>query len=122
MKPGFSVQIEQLRHGLPLFSLKLVGVFFLVFVAKGHTASLAQDLNSKSQEIRDAAAKLLRQTYSPPPRTNWDRLLNSLKLGTSETNVMDQLRSMNLRFDGGAGSGNTITELCRLDDLWILEC
>jgi hypothetical protein len=35
-------------------------------------ASPQSDLGSPSQKVRDAAAKILRETYVPPSRTNWD--------------------------------------------------
>ena len=45
------------------------------------------DLESRSQEIRDAAAKILRDTYSPPSSNRWSALLESIKVGDHKTNV-----------------------------------
>ena len=85
-------------------------------------ASPVSDLSSPSQATRDAAAAILRSSYFPPSRTNWDPLINSLKVGSSKTNVMARLQALNLHSAGGVGSGNTETEFFPLDDFWSLEC
>jgi hypothetical protein len=84
-------------------------------------ASPTSDLSSPSQETRDAAAKILRSTYSPSPRTNWDSLVASIKVGENKTNVIEMLRRLNIKCEGGAGTGTFESRLFRLDDLWILE-
>lgn len=98
-----------------------VAILFVSCVG-GFSATLIDDLGSSSQKKRDAAAKSLRATYIAPPRTNWDSLLSALKVGTPKTNVLEELRLLKLSSDGGVGSGNTETEVYRLDDLWTLEC
>jgi hypothetical protein len=80
------------------------------------------ELASLSQETRDSAAAILRQSYTAPPATNWDTLISSLKLGSRRTNVLNQLVSLKLQPEGGIGSGNTDTVLYRLDSSWVLEC
>ena len=85
-------------------------------------ASPTSDLASPNQEVRDAAAKILRATYVMPPQTNWDYLVNKLTLGTPMTNVLEILGQYTNNIAGGFGSGATETERYRLDDLWILEC
>jgi hypothetical protein len=85
-------------------------------------ASPVGDLNSPSQQTRDAAANALRQTYAPPPSTNWSALVRALKLGSAQTAIEAQLRSSNLVSGGGTGSGSTEVSLYRLDDLWMLAC
>lgn len=85
-------------------------------------ASSVEDLSSPSQETRDAAAKILRATYTPPPRTNWDLVVSTFKIGSSKTNILAQLHSLNLHAGGGVGSGNTETETYPLDDYWTLKC
>jgi hypothetical protein len=80
------------------------------------------DLGSPSQERRDAAAKILRKTYTPPPRKNWDALVRTLQLGTPQTNIEARLRSSNLVSGMEWGSGITHVKNYRLDTLWILEC
>jgi hypothetical protein len=85
-------------------------------------ASPVADLSSPLQETRDAAAKILRATYTPPPRTNWDKLVSTLKIGSPKTNILAQLQSLNLHIGGGVGSGNTETQTYPLDEFWLLEC
>jgi hypothetical protein len=85
-------------------------------------ASPIADLSSPSQEKRDAAAKILRATYVPASRTNWDLLVSSLQVGSPKTKILAQLQSLNLRIGGGVGSGNTEIETYPLDEFWSLEC
>ena len=82
----------------------------------------SSDLASPSQAVRDAAAKILRATYTPPARTNWDLLIAQLKSGAPKTNVLELIRPYNLGLEGGVGSGYAESERYRLDDLWLLEC
>ena len=83
------------------------------------SASPLDDLSSPSQETRDAAAKTLRETYQPPPATNWNSLLKALELGTKRSVIEAQLRSSNLVVGGGVGIGKIVYGL---DDRWALEC
>src|SRR5690349_3794014 len=76
--------------------------------------SAVDDLASPSRETRDAAAKLLRKTYKMLARTNWNALLDSLKVGSSQTAVEAQLRSSNFIAEGEMGSGNAEVKLYRL--------
>jgi hypothetical protein len=85
-------------------------------------ASPSSDLGSPSQEVRDAAAKILRATYTPPSRTNWDSVIASIKVGTPKTNVLELLRTFNAQPEGCGGGGGIENELYRLDELWLLEC
>src|ERR1043165_744903 len=80
------------------------------------------ELSSTNQEARDAAAKILRETYIPPSRTNWDSLVASLKVGMSKSNILQLLKPVVVRPEGGGGSGTFEAQQFRLDDLWILEC
>lgn len=102
--------------------IRIAITFLFLSCAGVLSATPVADLASPSQNIRDSAAKIVRATYSPHSRTNWDSLVSALKIGSSETNVQAQLQSLNLHSGGGAGSGNTETETYRLDDLWLLEC
>ena len=87
-------------------------------------ASPIDDLASPSQETRDAAAKILRTTYVPPSKTNWDALLSQLKVGDNMTNVEKLLHEYNAEPSSEIGNktGKTGYSGYRLDDLWMLKC
>ena len=85
-------------------------------------ASPEGDLASPFQEKRDEAAKILRATYVPAPRSKWDSLMSNLKLGSAKTNVLQVLGTYTNNIAGGGGSGATEMERYGLDDLWLLEC
>jgi hypothetical protein len=99
-----------------------VGIIVTLCCTEWLGASLVDDLASTSQETRDKAAKILREMYVSPSRTNWDGVVNALKLGTPQTLIEQQLSSSNLVSAGGLSSGNTEVKSYRLDDLWILDC
>jgi len=99
-----------------------IGAFVFFCSANIVQASPLTDLSSPSQEARDLAAKILRATYTPPSRTNWDALASTFKVGSPKTNIQAQLQSLNLHLGGGVGSGNTEVVTYPLDDYWSLEC
>jgi hypothetical protein len=104
-------------------SLVLPGLVVLILLATAlHASSAIPDLSSPLQAERDAAARVLRETYVPPPRTNWTSLVAMLQPGMSETNVLAKLRSLNFRSDGGYGRSGVDIKTFRLDDLWVLAC
>lgn len=105
-----------------MIAARFIGLIVLCGSACGLAASPRSDLSSTNQETRDAAAKILREIYTPPPRTNWDALVASLKVGTSETNILQLLKPVIVRPEGGGGSGTFEAKQFRLDDWWMLEC
>ncbi|MDB6110413.1 MAG: hypothetical protein JWR69_2163 [Pedosphaera sp.] len=105
-----------------MISTRLLGLLMFCCSVSGLSASPRSDLSSTNQETREAAAKILRATYTPPPRTKWDALVASLKIGASKTNVLSLIRPFIVHSQGGAGSGTFEACQYRLDDLWILEC
>src|SRR5262245_30822924 len=97
---------------------------FIVLVALGSSicglsASRRSDLSSTNQRTRDAAAKIIRATYVTPPRTNWDSLIASLKIGSSKTNITRLLQPVIVRTEGGGASGTFEAQQFRLDDAWM---
>lgn len=80
------------------------------------------DLSSPSQEVRDAAAKVLRESWTEPSSNKWNSLLGKLKVGMPRSRVMEILgpHTNNLLLDGG--SCGFVAERCRLDDYWVLTC
>jgi hypothetical protein len=102
-----------------------VKIFFAALVAiygRNLIASPIDDLASPLQETRDAAAKMLRTTYIPISRTNWDSVVASIKTGDKKTNVLELLRPFKVTLQGGFGGGGTYSESYRLDDNWLLTC
>lgn len=85
-------------------------------------ASPVSELSSPSQAVRDAAAKILRETFKPPARTNWNQLVKSLKPGMARSNVLKLLAPKIRSSENGGGTAETESEVYRLDDLWIIQC
>jgi hypothetical protein len=104
---------------MPVVVMLLLGLWRCSLILH---ASPIDDLASPSQGVRDAAANILRETYSPPPRTNWDALISALKLGTPQSVIESQLRSSNFAVSGSTSFGSTDVKWYRLDDLWVLHC
>jgi hypothetical protein len=105
-----------------MITARFLGLILLCCSVCELGASPISDLCSTNQTVRDAAAKILRETYVPPARTNWDSLVASLKVGMSKSNVLQLLKPVIVRSEGAAGSGTFEAEQFRLDDVWILEC
>jgi hypothetical protein len=97
-------------------------LLILVGSVRIYAGSPVTDLSSPVQEIRDAAAQAMRETYVPPARTNWNTLLTSLKLGTPKQTVISRFNTLNFSLVPAFGSGNAETDTCQLDDLWVIEC
>ena len=105
-----------------MITARFIGLIVLCCSACGLVASPRADLSSTNQETRDAAAKILRETYVQPARTNWDALVATLKVGMSKTNILQLLKPVIVRPEGGGGSGTFESHSFRLDDTWILVC
>jgi len=80
--------------------------------------SPSADLASPSQEVRDAAAKMLRVTAKPPSKLKWFFFTRHVYKGERETDVLALLRShhLNTQIEGGLGGGGINYEEFRLDD------
>jgi hypothetical protein len=85
------------------------------------SGSPASDLASPSPEKRDAAASILRATYTPPPQTNWAALLATLKIGDRRTNIEERLRAFNIKPGLSLARAGLYVDY-RLDEAWILRC
>ena len=86
---------------------------------------LTADLASPSQETRDAAAKILRATAKPPSKLKWLYFSWHLKVGETEADIQNLLRSYNLSTDptNGLGlvGGLIDNRAYRLDGYWLLH-
>src|SRR5262245_25130623 len=86
---------------LPRF---IIGLTIFSFLSIGF-GSTTNDLASPDQATRDAAAKALRATWTPPARTNWDSLLAALTNGMPRRNVLELLRPLKVTPEGAGGGG-----------------
>jgi hypothetical protein len=80
------------------------------------------DLSSPSQEVRDAAAKIVRASYKPPSDTKVNLVVNAITNGMAKTNILRSLSSFKVKIDDGLGGGGTYNEFYHLDDAWLLVC
>jgi hypothetical protein len=81
-------------------------------------------LASPSQEVRDAAAKILRSTAKPPPKNKWRFFTWRIRKGESETDILALLSSYKINTQSvfGMRGGGNHTAVYQLDDYWELGC
>jgi hypothetical protein len=84
--------------------------------------SPAEDLSSPTQEVRDAAARILRSTYTAPSRTNWEAVVTSITNGMTKMKLLELLSPYHVTPVGGLSSGGSYNQSYRLDDAWMLNC
>lgn len=92
-----------------------------LFVARVGAAPL-EDLRSPTQQVRDAAAALLRATFVPPPRSRWEHVVAAINPGDSSDTIVQLLQPYRVTREMGSSSGQSFGESYRLDDLWQLRC
>lgn len=85
-------------------------------------ATPREDLASVSQGVRDAAARELRVSFVPPPRSKWEPVVAVIKPGDRKEYVMGLLEPFKVTIEFGVGSGQSFSESYRLDDVWLLTC
>jgi MORN repeat variant len=86
------------------------------------SAAPLDDLRSPSQQVRDAAAALLRTSFVPPPRSRWDTVVAAINPGDSSDTILQMLQPYGVSREMGTSSGHSFAESYRLDDLWVLRC
>ena len=81
------------------------------------------DLASPSQEVRDAAAKVLRAKAKPTWKIKWFFFTSHIKKGEAEKDILELLHSCKFNTEPEAGMGG-LGEYreYRLDDYWLLGC
>jgi hypothetical protein len=84
--------------------------------------SPTDDLSSPFQDVRDAAAKVLRSSFTAPSRTNWEAVVNAVTNGMTKTNLLQLLAPYHVTPLMGMGSGGSHSQTYRLDDAWVLVC
>ncbi len=100
----------------------LLAVVACLFVAYVDAAPI-DDLGSPSQEVRDKAAQILKVSFAPTPRSQWEPVVAALKPGDSRDAVLQALSPYGVSsHQGRVAGGVTSTESYRLDDVWVLSC
>lgn len=84
--------------------------------------SLPPDIGSHSQEVRDAAAKILRDNYVPPSAETWNPVVAEVTIGDAKTKILEMLRHWQVTVESGPAAGGSHSEFYRLDDRWVLWC
>jgi hypothetical protein len=100
-------------------------VFVLLVCCVMGLNSRASDLGSPRQEVRDAAAKAMREKGGFPPRTKWESLVATISPGDSKANVLKQLSRFRVEPANPGAPKGTNTEYAavyRLDDRWVVTC
>jgi hypothetical protein len=85
-------------------------------------AAPTDDLGSQSQQVRDAAALDLRESFVASPRSRWEPIVDAIKPGSSKESVLHLLQEFNVTTEFGVSSGQSFKESYRLDDAWLLVC
>jgi hypothetical protein len=101
---------------------RLLIAFLLFCGGWSLVGSPASDLSSPSQAVREAAAKIIRQTYTAPSRTNWEAVVSGITNGMTPTNVLELLSRFKVTSSGGYPSDDSYNEVYRLDEAWVLVC
>lgn len=85
-------------------------------------ATPEEDLASPSQEVRDAAAKQLRETYVLPTLDHIKPAVSTIHLGDRRSKVLQALRPFNIPLVLPDNREQTSLTKYRLDDRWVLQC
>jgi hypothetical protein len=105
--------------------MKLIGVIvaLAMVVARPAHASPRTDLESPSQQTRDAAAAKQRKLFKPTPRSKLQHLVKQIKKpGMTKAKTLALLRPYRPTSEGAGAGGGGETILYRIDDSWLLEC
>ncbi|HWQ93727.1 MAG TPA: hypothetical protein VN673_18840 [Clostridia bacterium] len=101
-------------------TVRLLLVIGLLGFARCAYSSPEADLSSPSQAKRDAAATLLRATYVPTARSNWNSIISFVRTNGSRTEILKRLRDVSRTTD--RSSGDIFWEHYHLDSSWDLSC
>jgi hypothetical protein len=119
---SFSVAFgpARLHSAFDMTTARLLLVIALVAFGSSAYSSPESDLSSPSQAKRDAAATLLRATYVPTPRTNWNSVENFVRTNHSRAELLKRLHGIPHRTE--PSNGEIFWEYYRLDSSWELSC
>jgi len=103
---------------------RFIALLLVVISGCKPVPSSSADLASPSQEVRDAAAKILRATAKPPPKNKWLFFTWRIRKGENETDILALLCSYKINTESvfGMGGGGNHTRVYQLDDYWKLGC
>jgi MORN repeat variant len=114
--------IKRIFTALAVLLAVLLALFLYVICKPDNfpTSGLA----SSSQEKRDAAAKILRETAKPTSKIKWVLRTAFIRTGESKTNIIELLRSYSVSIESRFGMGGlgSYSEYYQLDDYWELAC
>src|ERR1700760_3009857 len=103
-----------MKAGVPLiYSMGLLTCLLLSSFLFANATPLT-DLASPDQATRDAAAKIVRKTYSPSVQSQWDPLMHQLVSGISTEKLHQLLQPYHATDAGSDGSGGSSTRSFRL--------
>ena len=106
--------------------MRAPGGFFLIvgFVFSCSSISATCDptsgLASPDQRTRDKAAALLRQTYTPAPKSRYDALPAQIRPGLSQEQLLALLIPYHSKLEKSIGLGAQ-NDYYRLDSTWLLH-
>jgi len=105
----------------------LVVAFGLLAGVNGFAVTARDLLASPYQGQRDLGAQILRGTFVPPPRANWDLFVKRLKPGMKQAALENALQQANASRPLAAvavvrGTNGVQLRTYRLDDVWVLNC
>jgi hypothetical protein len=102
-----------------------VSLFSIVVVASAALAAVAapvDDLASPSQTVRDEASEKLRAGFRSTPKSKWLPLIEKIKVGQSKKEILELIPPCDGSFLFSAGSGQSHSDMYRLDGEWIIVC
>ena len=108
-----------MKSRLPFGFLVAIGMFA---GANGLAATARDLLASPYQGRRHLGAQILRDSFVPPARTNWDGLMAGLKPGMKESAVARLLASAGATNEPDGDIPGELIKTYRLDDLWLVRC
>ena len=94
-----------------------------IFLLNKPSALPTSDLMSPSQEVRDAAAKVLRVKAKPSSKLKWALFSVRLKFCKTKSDVLELLKTYGVSTNPVGGVGSIAEYLdYQLDDYWVLTC
>lgn len=101
----------------------LAGLLLLATHCLSQAAAYSEsDLASPDQAARDTAAEWLREHYEAIPESQWTPIVSQIKDGMTKRAIKKLLEPYAIQMEGSYGSGQSHSEIYRLDREWTLVC